>query len=542
MTELTSKIKIRAEIFSILNKYRNENAEKISTFDSDIKKLSQIEDKSYLAKVLAKEILENEDVYQKFCISFLLRCAPKEEIEIECRKILKEEKYEDDKKIHLISVIKQKGIKFEDDEIEDFIQDIDLASIKSVSDFLSNALKNPEVQIDLMDFFINITEEERNTLFENLNYECSEDIASNAFSILIKMDELTKEEKETAKKSLLNSSSYYAISGLEHIFNNFKLKKEESLKLDKKIKTLKFKHQNIKKHPFIEKTKPFLSFISFLDGNDNFSIIFSRIDKKNRIDAFFVTIDILKGITSCIGFYKMGKVNFYEILKRLFTDSPLTAASPNVISSLLDHYSKKNKITNYTIPYEYTVWSNLLSDVEQIKTPIDKYINSKLTPIKAEDKKLVDFFNSKILSTWFYKVNQSEIFNKFFKNIDEKMLEDYKLYEKYLNNFVESELLQNKNYMADFKSRLLLESYICHVNIFSILSAFLYGLCYNEDHLKEFLKYISSKSLFYYLNEIIEDDKSNNIFKKSKIKTNLSKDLIVKFNKTIKRKWKLKNA
>ena len=69
----TSKMKLRAEILSVLNKYNTKNDIETEVLQKDVEKLDNIEDKKFLAKILIDEIVSGSAKYSKFCSLFILQ-------------------------------------------------------------------------------------------------------------------------------------------------------------------------------------------------------------------------------------------------------------------------------------------------------------------------------------------------------------------------------------------------------------------------------------------------------------------------------------
>ena len=68
-----------------------------------------------------------------------------------------------------------------------------------------------------------------------------------------------------------------------------------------------------------------------------------------------VTINIMKGITACMGFSKLEAGNYNMLIKRLFSDSIPVEINPIALKSILSYYYDKNLKNGYDIPYEFIV-------------------------------------------------------------------------------------------------------------------------------------------------------------------------------------------
>ena len=533
---LESKMKLRGEILSILNKYNTDDKISNRTVKNDINSFLKIEDKELLAKILLNEVIKGNKKYAKFCSLLILRVLNKEDIEKQSLKILEKEDISDEKKVFLLSILRQKEISFSPEEIENFIHDLDKTATDGIKKFLIDALESPEAQIDLLDFYQGITYQEKISLLNNLTYESNSKETINALCILSYLN-LTKTEIKIISDNLLETNFEEAILGLENILKFDNLEEILIHKIKKKIKELKFKNPKYKNLSLIKDSKYHKSYVCFIDGNWNFSLIFSRINKDNTINTFFTTINIDLGITSVIGFSEIEKTNFREILQRLFVDSPPIEIEPRVLASLLDFYKAKNKRTNSLLPYEFYIWENLLSDIKRCETDVSLYINSKLTYVEIKENKLKNLFNSKILSTWFYTKNQSKKTEEIFSIPNKQNIQNPCKLEEDISKFTDNKIANDKDFVDSFKSKLLLQAYISKLAKLNAISDYLFSICYKTDYMKIFLNYIVQKSICHYLLNNVKSNNQTNVFKKTE-KFDFTEKEINKVVEVFEKKWK----
>lgn len=530
-----SKMKLRAEILSVLNKYNTNKDIKSEDIKKDIESLDSIEDKKFLAKILTDELISGKKKYAKFCSLFIIQILNKNDIEPYALKILNNKSISDNKKVFLLSTLKQKDIYFEPEDIESFMNDIDKAASDGVNDFLNSTLKNPEAQIDLLDFYLSITQEERISLLVSLSEKNLNNETINAFSLISNL-ELSNKETKILTDILLKTNSPYSIKGLKNLLNSEYIKDIELHRIKKKIKEIEFKNPSYKNLDFISDSRPYKSYISFVDGFGNFSLIFSRIDDEKLIDTFLTTVNIELGIISTIGFYKIPKKNFQSILIRLFADSPPIEINPSILGSILYFYSQKNTKTNTEIPYEYTIWVNLINDIKIYTENLSEYLNSKLNNIEIKESKLNALFNSKVTKSWFYTKNQNTKINEVFSLLNEKNIKSQTEFEKDILDFIDNKLLNNNEFLDVFKSKLLIQAYVSKLAKLDKISDSLYSICYNNDFIRLFLNFMMQKSVCYYLNEYISPNNKNNIFNKQK-KLDFTEKEIKNFISTTEKRW-----
>ena len=161
MSKASDKLQQRATLIAILNKYRNATQIDNKQLNQDIEVIANIENQSFVCKTLLQEITETKTIYANICAIILLEVIDVEIFEKEAIECLKKESTPDDKKFFIMSLIKQKGIDFNFRDISNYIYSPEELAHNGIVDFLENAINDAEVQIDLLDFYLNIPNEER---------------------------------------------------------------------------------------------------------------------------------------------------------------------------------------------------------------------------------------------------------------------------------------------------------------------------------------------------------------------------------------------
>ena len=172
MENKISKMQVRSELLAILNKYRCVKIPSGLSINNDIYAINSFEDKDFIAKILFKEMLCDSQEFANVCAIFALEVLDESTFERHAIDVLSDNNVADNKKFFVISLIKQKGINFNYDEISSYVQSPDNVAHDSVMDFLSNALFDPEAKIDLIDFYVNVSYNEKICLLNNLTSLC----------------------------------------------------------------------------------------------------------------------------------------------------------------------------------------------------------------------------------------------------------------------------------------------------------------------------------------------------------------------------------
>ena len=526
----------------MLSKYINVDIQQQNiNIANDIEFLKHAKDKQYISKLLFKEISSSQSPeYINLCAIFALESLDKEIFENSAVEFLQNKEIPDEKKFFIISLIKQKGIYFDYEEIEKYIKNPEEIAQNGVKDFLINTIFDSEVQIDLIDFYLNIPKSEKIYLLTNI--ATNEDVADSiacAVSIIVQLN-IEKEEFEIAKNILIESKSLYAIEGIEYILKNYKINLKERRKLQNQLQQLKNINPEFINNEIIKNSEIYDSYISFIDGNSNFFLILSRKMQDESIDAILLTISTREGISACMGFGNIAISNYTTIKKRLFCDSRPIKINPIAFKALFKHYKDKNKRTNTPLPYELIVWEKLLSDIQDINYDISEFINSKLDSTNLSEEKVRKFLDSKVTETWHWTQGQNKSIDNLIEKIEDEHIVNYKDIEKLINDNIQSDFIDNPEFMTEIKDRLLLGAYIASLANLKISSQVAYSLCFKNPYLKLLISNLIDKSIYEYLASIYEENIKQNaqsIFKRGK-KTSFNIQEIDKLMADIEEKWK----
>ena len=536
MTDLSQKMQYRAYIMSILNKYSANPIASSSKINADIEQLKRVSDKDILAKVLFKEISEHKTDYANVCAIFLVETVDKEIFEKHAIDVLRNKDVSDEKKFFIISLLKQKGLQFDYNDLENYVKNPERLAQDGVKDFLADAINDPEVQIDLLDFYQNIPKEERLSLLYNLAEEFSGDNLANAFSLIIQLD-IEDDEADVIINTLSKSESPFAKEGLEYILLNKNIDIKTRELAQNSLKEINLKNPDFKNISLINNSKIYKCFISFVDGNSNFSFVVSRIDNDKIINCALYTINLLKGVVACMGFSKLKSNNFDLIIKRLFSDSIPVEINPIALKSILSYYYEKNLKNDFVVPYEFIVWKNLLNDIEKLNYDVSEFINSKLETVNLNEAKVRKFTVSKIVENWFYFLNQNKYIDKLIEIIEKDHINDFDKINEEVSKFLNQYFLNNNEFLIEFQSRLLIQAYVARLAGLKMTSSVAYSLCYKNPYSRILINSMIDKSLYFYFLQILNSNNQNDLFKKE-IKTNFSQDELKNLISKFEEKWK----
>lgn len=536
MAGTSIKLKQRAELIAILNKYRDVCEIDNVSLIKDVKEIIKMKNQTLVCKTLLQEINNAKTMYANVCAIIILEAIDNDIFEQEALEFIKNKQTNDNKKFFVISLMKQKGIDFNIKNIVDFIESPEEFANNGISDFLECAIYDPEVQIDLLDFYLNIPEEEKIYFIENLVQDFNNDNLANALSIVIQLSP-ENEILNIILNKLLEINSPYAIEGLEFILKNIKIDTKTRSKIKKVLKELNTKFPDFVNDALIKDTKLIKSYISFVDGQSNFSMIFQRIKNDNLIDVLLCTINLAKGIISCMGFASIASDNLKSIMKRLFSDSMPVEINPIAFKSLFEYYFEKSEKNEIELPYELIVWRKILTGVKKVNFDVSEFINSKLETINLTESKVKKFACAKVCETWYYASGQNQYVDELLDEIENNHIVDFDKINLMISDCIDKNFIKNKEFIGELHSKLLLQSYIASLAKLKLTSACAYSLCFENKYLKTFITSILDKSVYCALDLKLADfEDKKNVFKKQK-KTNFSEAELKKLISQFEEKW-----
>ena len=533
MAETTDKMQTRADLTAILSNYINTKEISATMLKNHIKEIKKMKNQEYIAKLLFKELASSNQQYVNAVAVISLEAVSNENFEKYALEALRDKSLSDDKKFLIISLVKQKGLDIQFEDMKGYMSNPEKMAQDGIEEFLKSIKNDPEAQIDLLDFYQNIPDDERVYLLNSLVNDFEGDNLANALSLIIKLD-VQGEEFEIITKKLIEIDSSYAKEGLGYILEKYDLDKKLEAKVSNALNLLKQKYKDFKNESIITNSSYHKCYISFVDGLSNFSLVVSRKNDDEIINCALMTVNLNLGLTSCMGFGGIKQDYFEMIIRRLFEDSIPVEIEPNVLKSILEFYVNKNETTNTSIPYEYIVWKNLLNDVEVIGKDLSEYLNSKLGTININSAKVRKMANAKIYESWYYNKEQNELISEFIDSIEEKHPTDIEEINNMVSSFINEKLLKSVEFMNEFISRLLIQAYVAYLAGLKVTSSCAYSLCFKNPHLIMFLNSIIDKSIYGYFAEVIADE--DNKFKE-KIKSNYTKEEIPPLMKALEKKW-----
>ena len=203
---------------------------------ADFEMLDAQEDKTVLAKLLFKELV-NAKVEKISIICFLLeRYVPKEEMINKLWETLKNQNLQSEVKITILNLLRELDADWSYETCEEYLGDAEDILDENTKQMLNSAIINPEVQIDFMDFLASIKVQDKITLLNSFGQDFSDDALANILIPVFESEPNSATGKE-ALRLLGETKSQLALHVLQEMTKNANGELAQLLK--KSLSTLK---------------------------------------------------------------------------------------------------------------------------------------------------------------------------------------------------------------------------------------------------------------------------------------------------------------
>jgi len=494
MTEFKqlNPFEIKAEITSLINNFKDVN--ELSKYIDQIQLLDAQNDKKTISKLLFKE-LYNIKTDEATILCFLLeRYANKEELVKKLWDLLKNNMVANNVKIVAVNFLRGLDSNWELDSGDELLNNeiIDADTKK----LLHNAIINPEIQIDFLDFLTSLSSNDKLTLINSLGADYTEDALANIL-IPVFLSQPDSEVGVEALKLLGESKSQLAFHALNTSaeFTNEKI----SQLVKKSLSTLKIagiREDNSEEFykKILSDSKPYRFCLTSPDGFGNQALIFSRKTTENKIRFVAIVIDDYHGIRDCFGFYEISQFECDKIIERFYKNEKEINVQPNVLKTILNNAEKISKKTanNWLLPYEYVCWKNLLADIDFDPRDLEEILSSKMSKKELTTDDLENILNDDYCEKWFLNAGYSDEFEDICNSVP-----------KDFNKLIEENLEKvfYKEEKEIWSKRLLTIAYLKLANNDLKSAEEFYSLYYDNKLLTKMFEHILKRSIYeYYVN------------------------------------------
>jgi len=459
----------------------------------EIDLLDAQEDKNILKKLLLKELsCAKPDKIPVIC--FLAEhFIPKKELTDGYWEMLNNKKLPPDVKITILNILRETDSSFED--CTQYLEDEEEILDENTRQLLNNAVINPEVQIDFMDFLHSIKNEDKIILLNSFAQDFSEDALAN---ILIPVFEAYPDSPagREALKLLAKTKSQLALRSLNNMVKITRGELNQAVRKSlAELKMSGIRTDNTKEFysKILANTKPDKFYVTYPDGHGDMAMIFTRITEEGRVRFVSIVINTETGIKDCFGFFDISQFECDKILERFLRDERVASICPHDFCTIL--YSAEMttayESSDGNLPYEYVCWKNLLADIDYEQEEFYDVVNEKVKPAEITDDIFEKLNEMKVSKRWFLDADYSDEFQNLLKDLkSDKNLDE--LIEKHMHKVFYDEEEQA------WYNRLMISAFIKYSIGKADEAAEIYGLAKSSQMFDKFMKEILKRSIYEY--------------------------------------------
>ncbi len=440
-------------------------------------------DKSVICKLLFREINNPNKELVKFLI---LRYCPEKDLIEKLWEIIKNNLSSSKAKIFALDLLREIDTDWSYEECGKYLDNPDELVDSDTQKILNTAIVNPEFQIDFLDFMCTLPEKDQIILINSLANDYSKDELANML-IPVFLSFSNSETGKTALKLLGNSKSqlaYHALnSALDFVDKNLYPEVKRNLSV---LKLSGIREDNTKEfyRNLLKDSKPYKFCITYPDGHGNQAVIFSRLNKSDKVQFVAVVIDDYVGIKDCFGFNEISKFECNAIIERFYRGQRAVDLSASELKFIL---KRAESLAKKTVSYEYVCWKNILSDIE----PVNLKLNYKVK--KLSKNEFDNILKCDFTDYWFLDSKYSDEFEEFLKLSENTQSSDF---DKIIDENVEKIFYPEENKI--WTDRILNVAILKHFAKEDKIAEDLYSLYSDNTLIKEFYKNIIRKSLYEY--------------------------------------------
>lgn len=518
-SEQLNKLQIKAEVLTILSKLQTsiEAAEADGIFAT----LEAQEDKKSIQEILLKELAKAHEQKAVIICFLLLRLCPKEGLEEDLWRVLKNPSVQDSAKAVILNLLKDMGNKVNYEELGEYFENPDRVIDADTQQLLHVAIVNPEAQIDFLDFLSSLTETDKKLLVQSLGDDYSSDTLANILNPLVLFSP-TSELGKIAIEILGTTKSQLALHTLLQI-PDF-VDDEETLSLIKKtVSALKLsgvrEDRSVEFYKSILDSKPYQSYASYPDGHGNQALIFSREKEDPVLEMVSMVAAVVNdtyGIIDCFGFNEISKPEFERIIARFYNGDEYIYIDSHVLKTILLNAEKLTRKIGGYISYEYLCWKTLLSDIEVEPVPVELILKAQFQQKPVSEKDLNKIYMFDFIQRWFFDTEYNDDFKTLIQDLNKKLALNnlsFDFEDEVDENFANIFSVEQKDILD---KRILNSAYLMYLSGQKENAQLLYSLYFDEDKKGEVAKNILRKSIYeYYVSlkfKYKEEHKMTNIF------------------------------
>lgn len=408
----SSKLFIRSEVLAVVDFLMTVEDPPKQDKHKQIKRLASLEDRDTVQKVLVKELQRASGIRVIQVISeLLMELGDIEGVQQPLWNLIQNPQTSDEVKDAANLILRQLGDQSDPNLYLEYLDDPAGLINRETERMLEVSTRNPEALIDFIDFIFSLPVDEQGNLLRSLQADYPSEYLLNIYIPTLE----AVPPYETQELILAGMGDIRSKRAALFLFDN-QDRYDEDARLSKAVKKsinkLRiagfYKEEQMEAvraelnqpHPIVQQTQLYQCFATIPDGIGNQGIVISRQRENGDVTMMSVAINDIHGIIDCFGFYDLSKNDFHKITEKFHEESSKIHAPAEYCLHRLREAEKLNREQGFRIPYEYTCWRVILSDIQDAP-PLDTVALCREWANPQWEQASINLYQHPDFNTWF---------------------------------------------------------------------------------------------------------------------------------------------
>lgn len=408
----SNKLFIRSEVLAVMSFLTAVEAPSKQDKLKQIKRLQAIHDQVAVQKILVKELQRTSSTSALQVVAeLLMELGDITVLQEPLWALIENGSTPDDVKDISNLILRQLGDETDPNLYLDYLEDPAGLINRETERMLEVSTRNPEAQIDFIDFIYSLPVDEQGNLIRSLKDDYPIEYLQSLLipALLAQPPMETQELILSILSEVRTKECALVLHDYQHWFTEFPYLNKAHKKA---VSTLRlsgiyreelfeqYRKDLSQPHALTEQSTVYQCFATIPDGIGNQGIVVSRERENGDIAMLSVAVNDLHGIIDCFGFYELSKQDFQKLSEKFHEESSKINASPVYCLQKLKEAEQVNRKNQFRVPYEYTCWKVLLDDSAN-ESSIDLIHHTKQWANENWHDASVNLYHHPDFSTWF---------------------------------------------------------------------------------------------------------------------------------------------
>ncbi len=406
-----SKLFIRSEVLAVIDYLLTVEEPPKQDKIKQIRRLSNLEDRETVQKVLVKELQRATSIRLIQVISeLLMELGDIELVKQPLWGLIQNPQTSDEVKDAANLILRQLGDPSDPNLYLEYLDDPAGLINRETERMLEVSTRNPEALIDFIDFIFSLPVDEQGNLLRSLQADYPSEYLLNIY--IPTLDAIPPYETQELILTSMGDirskrAALFLYDNLDRYEPDARLGKAAKKSINKlriaglyKEEQMEAVRQELDQpHPIVQQTELYQCFATIPDGIGNQGIVISRQRENGDVTMMSVAVNDIHGIIDCFGFYDLSKNDFHKITEKFHEESSKIHAPAEYCLHKLRQAERRNRAQGFRLPYEYSCWKVILSDIDA--PAMDTVALCKDWANPKWDQASINLYQHPDFNTWF---------------------------------------------------------------------------------------------------------------------------------------------